>query len=106
MYMNKFLIFMSVLLAGCGVNQITKPVSVATSNPTDIQNDYLYSATNYGSDDAGPKANIAVLLPMNGPSKSVGNDIKASIEAAFLRKSKKTSMFRFMICLAKHQDVI
>jgi outer membrane PBP1 activator LpoA protein len=26
---------------------------------------------------------------MNGPSKSVGNDIKASIEAAFLRKSKE-----------------
>ena len=86
MYMNKFLILLSVLLASCGTNQVTKPVSVATSNPTDIQNGYLYSSTLYGADDGGPNANIDVLLQMNGPTKSFGNDIKASIETAFLRK--------------------
>lgn len=95
MYMNKFLIFASVLLAACGTNQVTKPVSIATSNPTDIQNDYLYSSTLYGSDDAGPKANIAVLLPMTGSAKNIGNDIKTSIEAAFLRKPKENIRVSF-----------
>ena len=86
MYMNKFLIFVSVLLASCGTNQITKPVTVATSNPTDIQGDNIYSSSLYGYDEAGPNATIAVLLPMSGPTKSVGNGIKTSIETAFLRK--------------------
>ena len=85
MYMNKFLIFLSVLLASCGTNQVVKPVSVATSGPTDIQNGFSSSSL-YGYDDAGPNANIAVLLPMSGPAKSVGNNIKTSIETAFLRK--------------------
>jgi len=85
MYMNKFLIFTSLLLASCGTNQVIQPVSVATSTPTDIQNGYLSSSL-YGYDDAGPNANIAVLLPMSGPAKSVGNSIKTSIETAFLRK--------------------
>lgn len=86
MYMNKFLVFLSVLLASCGTNQVTKPLSVASSNPTDLQNERLYSGSIYGVDDAGPNANIAVLLPMSGPSKTFGNNIKASVEAAFLRK--------------------
>ena len=95
MYMNKFLVFLSVLLSGCGANQIINPVPVATSNPTDIQNDYLYSSTLYTSDDSGPNANIAVLLPMNGPAKSVGNNIKTSIEAAFIRKPKENIRVSF-----------
>ena len=86
MYINKFLIFASVLLASCGTNRTIKPVSVATSNPTDIQNGYISSAALYGYDEEAPNANIAVLLPMNGPAKSVGNSIKTSIESAFLRK--------------------
>ena len=84
MYKNKFLILLSLFLASCGTNQVTKPVSVATSNPTDIGS--LYSSSVYGYDDAGPNANIAVLLPMTGATKNVGNDIKTSIETAFLRK--------------------
>ena len=95
MYMNKFLIFMSVLLAACGTNQVIKPVTVATSNPTDIQEEYLFSSNLYGSDDSGPKANIAVLLPMNGPTKKVGNSIKTSIETAFLRKPKENIRVSF-----------
>lgn len=86
MYINKFLIFASVLLASCGTNQVMKPVSVATSNPTDIQNDFISSSSLYGYDEDGPKANIAVLLPMSGPTKSIGNGIKTSIETALLRR--------------------
>jgi len=85
MNINKFLVLSSVLLASCGTNQAIKPVSVATSSPTDIQNGFSSSSL-YGYDDAGPSANIAVLLPMSGPAKSVGNNIKTSIETAFLRK--------------------
>ena len=80
MYMNKFLIFIGLFLASCGTNQITKPVSVATSKPTDMQNEHLYSSAVYGVDNAGPNANIAVLLPMNGTAKETGNNIKTSIE--------------------------
>ncbi len=86
MYINKFLVFASLLLASCGTNQATKPVSVATSEPTDIQNGFVPTTSLYGYDEDGPKANIAVLLPTSGPAKSFGNGIKASIEAAFLRK--------------------
>ena len=88
MYMNKFLIFIGLFLASCGTNQITKPVSIATSKPTDMQNQHLYSSAVYGVDDAGPAANIAVLLPMTGTAKETGNNIKTSIETAFLRKPK------------------
>lgn len=86
MYINKFLIFASVLLASCGTNQVMKPASVATSEPTDIQNGFVPTSSLYGYDEDAPKANIAVLLPMSGSAKSVGNGIKTSIEAAFLRK--------------------
>lgn len=86
MYMNKFLILSALLVASCGTTQITKTVPVATSNPTDLSGDFLYSSSMYGSDDAGPNANIAVLLPMNGPAKTVGQNIKTSIETAFLHK--------------------
>ena len=85
MYINKFLIFATLLLASCGTNQVTKPVTVATSNPTDIQNRFVPSSSLYGYDEDGPSANIAVLLPTSGPTKSVGNNIKSSIETAFLR---------------------
>ena len=92
---NKFLIFLGVLLAGCGVNQTTKTAQIATSNPTDIQNDYLYSSSVYGDGDGGPSANIAVLLPMTGDAQMVGNDIKTSIETAFLRKPKQNIKVSF-----------
>ena len=95
MYINKFLIFASLLLASCGTNQVTKTVSVATSEPTDIHGDYLYSSTLYGYDESGPNAKIAVLLPMSGPAKSVGNDIKTSIESAFLRKPQENIRVSF-----------
>ncbi len=95
MYINKFLIFVSVLLAGCGANQSLKTAQIATSNPTNIQDDYLYSTSLYGIEEAGPAANVAVLLPMNGPAKSVGNDIKTSVETAFLRKPKQNIKVSF-----------
>lgn len=89
MYMNKFLILMSVFLASCGTNRMISQAPLATSNPVDIQDAFLRESALYGSDDAGPNANIAVLLPMNGAAKNVGNGIKTSIEAAFLRKPKQ-----------------
>ena len=95
MHMNKFLIFIGILLAGCTASQSLKQVETATANPTDVQDAYLYSTSLYGGDDAGPAANIAVLLPMSGPSKSVGNDIKLSLETAFLRKPKKNITVSF-----------
>ena len=95
MYMNKFLIFSALFLASCGTTKILKPTPVATSAPTDIQSEYLYSSTLYGADDGGPNANIAVLLPMNGSSKDVGNNIKTSIETAFLRKPKQNIRVSF-----------
>ena len=88
MSMNKFLIFTALLLASCGTNRAIKTSQNATSNPTDVQASYLYSTSLYGSDDGGPHANVAVLLPMSGPVKSVGNDIKTSVETAFLHKPK------------------
>ena len=88
MHINKILIFFSVLLASCSTNRAIKNVQPATSNPTDIQDSYLYSTSVYGSDSGGPTANVAVLLPMTGDAKVVGNDIKTSVETAFLRKVK------------------
>lgn len=78
---------MCLLLASCGTNRVTKQPTIATSDPTDIQNEY--STSLYGSEYSGPAATIAVLLPMNGPAKSVGNDIKNSIETAFVRKPQQ-----------------
>ena len=98
MYMNKFLIFAGItaLLAGCGgMNKSGHYNSIATSTPTDVQDSFLYSTSLYGSDDGGPNANIAVLLPMTGDAKSIGNDIKTSIETAFLRKPKSNIKISF-----------
>lgn len=95
MYMNKFLIFIGLLLASCGTNQVTKTVSVATSNPANLQNDNLYSVSLYGSDNGEPNADIAVLLPMTGTTKTPGNNIKTSIETAFLRNPKQNIRVSF-----------
>lgn len=95
MYMNKFLIFFSILLAGCGGHQSIKNVQSGTSAPTDIQSSYLYSTSMYGIDSNGPSANVAVLLPMTGDAKDTGNDIKTSIETAFLRKIKQNIKVSF-----------
>ena len=98
MNMNKFLIFAtcSAALAGCGGGY--KPMSyssTAVTTPTDIQETYLSSTSLYGSDEAGRSADIAVLLPMSGSSKTIGNNIKTSIEAAFLRKPKSNIKLSF-----------
>ena len=92
---NKFLIFLSVLLAGCGANHSFKSTQVATSNPVDVQESYLYSSSAYGANNSGPAANVAVLLPMTGEAKAVGNDIKTSIETAFLRKPNQNIKVSF-----------
>jgi len=95
MSMNKFLILLSVLLAGCGGNQPLKTGQTGTSAPTDIQSSYLYSSAMYGTDDGGPYANVAVILPLSGDAKTVGNDIKTSVETAFLRKTKQNIKVSF-----------
>jgi len=99
MYMNKFFGFIGliVMLAGCGGDGFYygNSESVATSNPTDIQESFLYSTSLYGSDDGGPYANIAVLLPTSGTAKTTGNEIKTSIETAFLRKTKSNLRLSF-----------
>lgn len=99
MYMNKFLVFMGLfsLLAGCGGNKtvLWSPSQNATTNPTDVQDAYLYSTSLYGSDDGGKSANIAVLLPMKGSAKNAGESIKTSIETAFLRKPKSNIKISF-----------
>ncbi|MBO7042751.1 MAG: penicillin-binding protein activator [Alphaproteobacteria bacterium] len=95
MHINKFLIFLGIFLASCGTNRSITKSQPATSNPTDIQESYLYSTSVYGSDSGGPTANIAVLLPMTGDAKSVGNDIKTSLETAFLRKIKPNIKISF-----------
>ena len=107
--MNKFLVLVSILLAGCGGNRSMKSSQIATSAPTDIQASYLYSTSLYGSDDGGPAANIAVLLPFSGDAKTVGNDIKTSIETAFLRKTKqniKISFFDIASDIATKREII
>ena len=95
MHIHKILIFFSILLASCSTNRAVRNVQPATSNPTDIQESYLYSTSVYGSDSGGPTANIAVLLPMTGDAKTVGNDIKTSLETAFLRKVKPNIKISF-----------
>lgn len=113
MSMNKFLLFgtLTALLAGCGGGGTNSGIynTVATSNPTDVQESFLYATSLYGSDDDGPNANIAVLLPMSGSAKSVGNDIKTSIETAFLRKPKanvKISFYDLSGNINKRHDTI
>lgn len=109
MYINKFLIFITVLLAGCGTNRSMNTAQIATSNPTDISESYMYSTSLYGSDNGGPSANIAVLLPASGSSKTIGNDIKTSIETAFLRKIKpniKVSFYDLSGDLTRRKSVI
>ena len=95
MYMNKFLVLLSLFLASCGANRAIKQAPLATSTPTDIQDAFLASTSLYGSDDAGPNANIVVLLPTSGASKNIGNNIKTSIETAFLRKPKQNIRLSF-----------
>ncbi len=101
MSMNKFLIFIGLtgLLAGCGGDVFDSGVgrynATGTSNPTDVQDSFIYSSSLYGSDDAGPGADIAVLLPSSGIAKAHGNEIKTSIETAFLRKPKNNVKISF-----------
>ena len=98
---NKFLLLigLSSLLAGCGGGLFNSRSgnynSVAESAPTDVQNSFIYSTSMYGSDDDGPQANIAVLLPSSGVAKSHGDEIKTSIETAFLRKPKNNIKITF-----------
>ena len=85
MHMNKFLIFMGLttLLTGCGGNfhlDLTDSGIPATANPSNVEESFLYSTALYGSDDGGPRANIAVLLPTTGAAKTHGNSIKTAIE--------------------------
>ncbi len=109
MHMNKFLILVSILLAGCGGHQSMKTAKTGTSAPVDIQSSYLYSTSIYGTNDGGPYANVAVLLPMSGDAKDAGNDIKTSVETAFLRKPKqniKVSFFDLSNNKASRQNTI
>ena len=73
MYMNKFLIFglISAIISGCGTNKSglwhgQDYNTNAVTNPSDIQDAYLYSTSLYGYDDGGRAADIAVLLPFSG----------------------------------------
>lgn len=100
MYMNKFLILigLTTLLAGCGGGfhlDLTDSGTPATANPTRVEDSFLYSTSLYGSDEGGPRANIAVLLPTTGTAKAHGNSIKTSIETAFLRKPKTNVRISF-----------
>ena len=108
MYMNKILVFtgISAILAGCGGNYgtMTSYSTTATTTPADIQETYLHSTALYGSDEAGRSADIAVLLPLSGPSKTTGNRIKTSIETAFLRKPKSTVKVSFYDVSGKDEE--
>ena len=94
-----FLICLSGLLAGCGGGVFDsnhgKYNSAATSVPTNVQDNFVYSTSLYGSDDGGPRADIAVLLPSNGVAKDHGNKIKTSVETAFLRQPKSNIKLSF-----------
>ena len=92
--MNKFLIFIGILLSGCGANQSFRTTEIATSGPTDLQGEYTYSthAAGYGNI---PHANVVALLPMTGNDKTIGNDIKTSLETAFLRRNNPNIKLSF-----------
>ena len=96
---NKFLLFVGLagLLAGCMGNGFKSGGynNAATSNPENVQTSFMDSTSLYGSDDGGPRADIAVLLPSSGVAKSHGNAIKTSIETAFLRKPKTNVKISF-----------
>ena len=107
--MNKFLVLLGVLLAGCGGNNVNRTGEIGTTTPTDIQASYLYSTSVYGTDNNGPFANVAVLLPMSGDAKDTGYDIKTSVETAFLRRPKqniKVSFFDLSGDKTHRRDVI
>ena len=101
MYMNKFLLFTGILLtlAGCGGTKSGHWYGdydeSAVSMPQNVRDAYMQSASLYGSDDGGRNANIAVLLPMSGDAKATGNDIKTSVETAFLQKTKPNVKISF-----------
>ena len=98
MYMNKFLMVMGLtaLLSGCGGQKVFNFAQEdAVTNPSNVQDSYMSSTALYGSDDGGKSANIAVLLPMTGDFKTMGHDIKTSIETAFLRKTKSNIKMTF-----------
>jgi len=102
MSIKKFLLLfcLTALLVGCGGgdkydNYISSYDTTATSTPTDVQESFLQSTSLYGSDEGGPRANIAVILPMSGVAKTAGQDIKTSIESAFLRKPKTNVRMSF-----------
>ena len=63
--------------------------------PQDVRDAYLNSTSLYGSDEGGRNANIAVLLPMSGEAKATGNEIKTSVETAFLQKTKPNVKISF-----------
>ena len=107
--MNKFLLFITVLLAGCAGHHVTKTTQIGTTAPTDIQASYLYSTSIYGPGNSDPYANVAVLLPLSGEAKDAGNNIKTSIETAFLRKPNqniKVSFFDLPNNKSNRQDAI
>jgi len=101
MYMNKFLLFVGVLLAlaGCGGTKsghwYGEYDESAVSMPQDVRDVYLNSTSLYGSDEGGRNANIAVLLPMSGEAKATGNEIKTSVETAFLQTTKPNVKISF-----------
>lgn len=95
MYMNKILLFIgiSITLAGCNGTKTGHWYSdydkSATSVPHDVRDAYINSTSLYGSDDGGrADAIIAVLLPTSGQATETGNEIKTSVETAFLQKTK------------------
>lgn len=101
MYMNKILLFFGILitLSGCSGTKngdwYDSYQETATAAPQNVQDTYLYSTSLYGDDNGGRVANIAVLLPMNGSAKDIGNNIKTSIETALLQKIKPNIKMSF-----------
>ena len=93
--MKKILIFIGILLSGCVANQTQIDTHTATSNPTNLQTGYAYSPYTYGAYGTAPHANVVALLPISGADKAIGNDIKTSIETAFLRRNNPNIKLSF-----------